>query len=152
MSNKDQIKILKELNLLCEDPSILKIFHNAKYDSVILKRFHVNTVSFQDTLLMSFFINNGLTKHNLEDLYYYYFGEEKEKFKDVIKNESKRIIKISLKFLYKLQRIMQRTTLMQLINYMKRCNNKFLKPLTIGYIMISIKTKFGSPRSRKQWL
>jgi DNA polymerase-1 len=39
---------------------------------------------------MSFFINNGLTKHNLEDLYYYYFGEEKEKFKDVIKNESKR--------------------------------------------------------------
>ena len=90
LSNKDQTKILKELNLLCEDPSILKIFHNAKYDSVILKRFHVNTVSFQDTLLMSFFINNGLTKHNLEDLYYYYFGEEKEKFKDVIKNESKR--------------------------------------------------------------
>jgi len=39
---------------------------------------------------MSFFVNNGLTKHNLEDLYYYYFGEEKEKFKDVIKNESKR--------------------------------------------------------------
>jgi DNA polymerase-1 len=57
---------------------------------VILKRFNVNTISFQDTLLMSFFINNGLTKHNLEDLYYYYFGEEKEKFKDVIKNESKR--------------------------------------------------------------
>ena len=87
---KIKSKILKELNLLCEDPSILKIFHNAKYDSVILKRFLVNTVSFQDTLLMSFFINNGLTKHNLEDLYYYYFGEEKEKFKDVIKNESKR--------------------------------------------------------------
>ncbi len=90
LTSKDQTKILKELNLLCEDASILKIFHNAKYDSVILKRFHVNTVSFQDTLLMSFFINNGLTKHNLEDLYYYYFGEEKEKFKDVIKNESKR--------------------------------------------------------------
>ena len=90
LSSKDQTKILKELNLLCEDPSILKIFHNAKYDSVILKRFHVNPVSFQDTLVMSFFINNGLTKHNLEDLYYYYFGEEKEKFKDVIKNESKR--------------------------------------------------------------
>ena len=57
---------------------------------MILKRHNVNTISFQDTLLMSFFINNGLTKHNLEDLYYYYFGEEKEKFKDVIKNESKR--------------------------------------------------------------
>ena len=90
LSQSDQNKILKELNFLCEDPSILKIFHNAKYDSVILKRFKVNTVSFQDTLLMSFFINNGLSKHNLEDLYYYYFGEEKEKFKDVIKNESKR--------------------------------------------------------------
>jgi len=90
LSSKDQTKILKELNIICEDPSILKIFHNAKYDSVILKRFNVNTISFQDTLLMSFFINNGLTKHNLEDLYYYYFGEEKEKFKDVIKNESKR--------------------------------------------------------------
>jgi DNA polymerase-1 len=49
LSQSDQNKILKELNLLCEDPSILKIFHNAKYDSVILKRFKVNTVSFQDT-------------------------------------------------------------------------------------------------------
>ena len=90
LKEAEQKKVLQELNRLCEDASILKIFHNAKYDSVILKRFGVNTVSFQDTLLMSFFINNGLTKHNLEDLYYYYFGEEKEKFKDVIKNESKR--------------------------------------------------------------
>ena len=39
---------------------------------------------------MSYFINNGLTRHNLEDLYFYYFGEAKEKFKDVMKNESKR--------------------------------------------------------------
>ena len=90
LSPTDQNKVLKALNELCMDESILKIFHNAKYDCVILKRFKVNTVSFQDTLLMSFFVNNGLTKHNLEDLYYYYFGEEKEKFKDVIKNESKR--------------------------------------------------------------
>ena len=68
-SKQSKQKVLQELNrLLCEDASILKIFHNAKYDSVILKRFGVNTVSFQDTLLMSFFINNGLTKHNLEDL------------------------------------------------------------------------------------
>ena len=90
LKEAEQKRVLQELNGLCEDASIVKIFHNAKYDSVILKRFGVNTVSFQDTLLMSFFINNGLTKHNLEDLYYYYFGEEKEKFKDVIKNESKR--------------------------------------------------------------
>ena len=90
LSKKDQESVLKNLSELCGDESILKLFHNAKYDSVILKRFGVNTVSFQDTLLMSFFVNNGLTKHNLEDLYYYYFGEEKEKFKDVIKNESKR--------------------------------------------------------------
>ena len=90
LSPTDQNKVLKALNELCMDESILKIFHNAKYDCVILKRFKVNTVSFQDTLLMSFFVNNGLTKHNLEDLYYYYFGEEKEKFKDIIKNESKR--------------------------------------------------------------
>ena len=90
LKEAEQKKVLQELNVLCEDASIVKIFHNAKYDSVILKRFGVNTVSFQDTLLMSYFINNGLTKHNLEDLYYYYFGEEKEKFKDVIKNESKR--------------------------------------------------------------
>jgi len=90
LSQIDQNKVLKALNELCIDESILKIFHNAKYDCVILNRFNVNVVSFQDTLLMSFFVNNGLTKHNLEDLYYYYFGEEKEKFKDVIKNESKR--------------------------------------------------------------
>ncbi len=90
INKKDRIKILKSLNDLCEDESILKIFHNAKYDCVILQRYGVNTRSFQDTLLMSYFINNGITKHNLEDLYFYYFGEAKEKFKDVIKNESKR--------------------------------------------------------------
>src|SRR6056300_750960 len=66
LSSKDQTKILKELNIICEDPSILKIFHNAKYDSVILKRFNVNTISFQDTLLMSFFIKNE-SKRNYKD-------------------------------------------------------------------------------------
>ena len=68
-----------------------KNFHNAKYDSVILKRFLVNTVSFQDTLLMSFFINNGLTKHNLEDLYYYYFGEKKKNSKMSLKMSPKKL-------------------------------------------------------------
>ena len=90
INKKDQKEILILLNNLCEDESIIKVFHNAKYDCVILKRYGVKTISFQDTLLMSYFINNGLTRHNLEDLYFYYFGEAKEKFKDVMKNESKR--------------------------------------------------------------
>jgi DNA polymerase-1 len=124
LSSKDQTKILKELNILCEDPSILKIFHNAKYDSVILKRFNVNTISFQDTLLMSFFINNGLTKHNLEDLYYYYFGEEKEKFKMSLKMSQKEITKISRKYPCNLQLIMQPMMHTPPINCMKYCNPK----------------------------
>jgi len=90
INKKDQKEILKILNEICEDESITKVFHNAKYDCVILKRYGVNTRSFQDTLLMSYFVNNGLTKHNLEDLYFYYFGNVKEKFRDVIKNESKK--------------------------------------------------------------
>ena len=90
INKKSQKEILLILNKLCEDEAVIKVFHNAKYDCVILKRYGVNTISFQDTLLMSYFTNNGLTKHNLEDLYFYYFGEAKEKFKDVIKNESKR--------------------------------------------------------------
>ncbi len=90
INKKDQKEILKILNNICEDASITKVFHNAKYDCVILKRFGVNIRSFQDTLLMSYFTNNGLTKHNLEDLYFYYFGDVKEKFKDVLKNKSKK--------------------------------------------------------------
>ncbi len=89
ISETDQKKILKELNLLCEDPSILKIFHNAKYDSVILKRFNVNTISFQDTLLMSLYAaeDSDITFRLWEilkleliknKLYYFYFYIERQ--------------------------------------------------------------------------
>ena len=124
LSSQDQTKILKELNILCEDPSILKIFHNAKYDSVILKRHNVNTISFQDTLLMSFFINNGLTKHNLEDLYYYYLARKKKNLKMSSKMNQKEITKISRKCPCNLQPIMRPMMHMRPINYMKCCNPK----------------------------
>ena len=131
ISETDQKKILKELNLLCEDPSILKIFHNAKYDSVILKRFNVNTISFQDTLLMYFFVNykdfsevplQSATNYAAHDAYatyklyetlhdqildapdsYIYFDIDK-KLSLVLQQVENNGCKIDLKFLTKLEK------------------------------------------------
>jgi DNA polymerase-1 len=56
------------LKPMLEDPSILKIFQNAKYDAKIFKMAGVSVQSFDDTMLMSYALNAGLHNHGMDAL------------------------------------------------------------------------------------
>jgi len=67
----EQIKLdeaLAVLKPMLEDPSILKIAQNFKYDYLILKRYGIEVTSFDDTMLLSYALDSGLGHHGMDEL------------------------------------------------------------------------------------
>jgi DNA polymerase-1 len=61
--------VLAKLKPLLEDPAVLKIGHNLKFDWVILNRRGISVAPYDDTLVMSFNLDaGGLNSHALDDL------------------------------------------------------------------------------------
>jgi len=61
--------VLAKLKPLLEDPAVLKIGHNLKFDWVVLNRRGINVAPYDDTLVMSFNLDaGGLNSHSLDDL------------------------------------------------------------------------------------
>ncbi len=75
--------VISMLKSLLEDPSILKIGHNIKYDAKILRHYGINITPVDDTMLISYAIEGGLHKHNLDDLAELHLGHKTIKFKEV---------------------------------------------------------------------
>ena len=91
---KDQIseiKLIQFLKILCNDKSILKIGHNIKYDLRILDKYDIKFESIADTMLLSYAIDNGVTKHNLDDLAYLHLNHTNIKFKELVGSGKKEI-------------------------------------------------------------
>ncbi|MEY8096647.1 DNA polymerase I [Falsihalocynthiibacter sp. S25ZX9] len=59
---------LDMLKPMLEDPSILKIGQNMKYDAKIFKRYGVSVAPIDDTMLMSYAMNAGLHNHGMDTL------------------------------------------------------------------------------------
>jgi DNA polymerase-1 len=61
--------VLAKLKPLLEDPAILKIGHNLKFDWVVLEKRGIKVAPYDDTLVMSFNLDaGGLNSHSLDDL------------------------------------------------------------------------------------
>ena len=91
---KDQIsenEVIKLLQILCSDPSIIKIGQNIKYDMRILKKYEVLFNSIDDTMLFSYALDNGLTRHGMDDLAYRHLNHTTIKYKDVVGSGKKQI-------------------------------------------------------------
>ncbi|MGD9668970.1 MAG: DNA polymerase I [Hyphomicrobiaceae bacterium] len=68
---EDQIPIKNALELLkplLEDPSILKIGQNIKYDALVLKGLGVGIAPIDDTMLISYVLDGGRGGHGMDDL------------------------------------------------------------------------------------
>ncbi|UUX51836.1 DNA polymerase I [Nisaea acidiphila] len=79
-------KALGLLKPLFEDPSVLKVLHNAKYDLLVLARGAnggVNVTPVDDTMCMSYVLEGGLHGHGLDELSELHFGHTNIKFADV---------------------------------------------------------------------
>jgi len=86
-----ETELIKLLKPVCNDPSILKIGHNIKYDLRILEKYGLNLTSIADTMLLSYAIDNGITKHNMDDLAYLHFNHTNIKFKEIVGSGKKEI-------------------------------------------------------------
>ena len=84
---------LTKLRALLEDPSVLKVGHNLKFDWVILSRLGIDLGPYDDTLVMSFDLDagRGLGGHGLDELAKAYFGHECISYKSLCGSGLKQI-------------------------------------------------------------
>ena len=70
----DQLDVeaaLQRMKPLLEDPSVLKVGHNVKFDWVVLKRHDIDLKPFDDTMLISYVLDAGcygLAGHGMDEL------------------------------------------------------------------------------------
>lgn len=74
--------VLERLKPLFEDPSILKVGHNIKYDKLVLKKYDLLLTPFDDTMLLSYLLESG--RHGLDYLAEKHFQHPMISFKDVV--------------------------------------------------------------------
>jgi DNA polymerase-1 len=89
-----QIPLRRALDLLApllDDPSVLKIGQNIKYDSLVLARHHVEVGPVDDTMLLSFVLDGGAGKHGMDDLANRHLGVTTIKYKDVVGSGRKQV-------------------------------------------------------------
>ena len=68
---KDQISLDDALDLLkpiLEDPAIIKVGQNIKYDMKILSRYNINISPVDDTMLLSYSLHGGAHNHGMDSL------------------------------------------------------------------------------------
>ena len=80
--NKDDI--LKKLKPLLEDNSTKKIGQNIKYDLIVFYYHGINLNSVEDTMLMSYTLDAGNHRHNMNDLAEIHLNHKTIKFKDLV--------------------------------------------------------------------
>ncbi len=73
------------------DSSILKIGHNIKYDALILRRYGVAIQGYDDTMLMSYALDAGRTRHNLDTLAQRFLGHTTITYDEVTKRNKKKV-------------------------------------------------------------
>jgi DNA polymerase-1 len=84
---KEQIEFkeaLKTFSRVLIDKSLIKIGHNIKYDIAVLKKYNIETLSFEDTMLMSYINDAGNHRHGMDELAKVHFNRDTIKFKDVV--------------------------------------------------------------------
>lgn len=76
-------KALKILKPMLEDPSILKVGQNLKYDAQVLARYDISLSPFDDTMLISYALDCGKGGHGMDDLAKRHLDYTTIKFSDV---------------------------------------------------------------------
>ncbi len=74
---------LDRLRPLLADPSVLKVGHNLKYDMQVLAGLGLSVVALDDTMLLSYVLDGGAIRHNLDELCQLHFGHANISFAEV---------------------------------------------------------------------
>tara|TARA_B100001057_G_scaffold207397_1_gene208101 strand:+ start:1209 stop:3983 length:2775 start_codon:yes stop_codon:yes gene_type:complete len=92
-SNKSIKKeiVLKKLKPLLEDSSIKKIGQNIKFDFIVLFKHGIEISSMEDTMLMSYVLDCGKNRHNMDTLSEIHLDHKTIAFKDLVGSGKKEI-------------------------------------------------------------
>ncbi|WP_411287603.1 DNA polymerase I [Phenylobacterium sp.] len=75
--------VMARLKPLLEDPTVLKVAQNAKYDMAVLSRYGIDVTPIEDTMLISYVLEAGLHNHGMDELSKLWLDHEPIKFKTV---------------------------------------------------------------------
>jgi DNA polymerase I len=76
--------VLKKIKPLLEDPSIKKVGQNIKFDFIILKQNGIEINSIEDTMLISYTLDAGSNRHNMDTLAELHLGHKTITFKELV--------------------------------------------------------------------
>src|SRR5690606_35748546 len=79
----DKHIVIEKLKPVLEDPAILKIGQNVKYDWEMLAKEGIRVTPFDDTMVMSYVLDGGLHGHGLDELSELHLGEKLIAYKEV---------------------------------------------------------------------
>jgi len=88
----DKTLVLKKIKKIFEDPSIKKVGQNIKFDHMILKRQGIDVEPIEDTMLLSYTLDAGINRHNLDTLSDIHLNHKTISFKDLVGSGKNKMI------------------------------------------------------------
>jgi len=83
--------VIKKLKPLLEDKSVKKIGQNIKFDFIVLFKQGINMNSMEDTMLMSYVLDAGKNRHNMDTLSEIHLQHKTISFKEMVGTGKKEI-------------------------------------------------------------
>ncbi|MFL2882707.1 MAG: DNA polymerase I [Pelagibacteraceae bacterium] len=84
-------KVLKKIKPILEDRSIKKIGQNMKYDYIILKNHGIEIEPVEDTMLLSYTLDAGNNRHNMDTLSEIHLGHKTISYKELVGSGKKQL-------------------------------------------------------------
>ena len=76
--------VLKKIKSLLEDPSIKKVGQNIKFDFIILRQNNIKIYPLEDTMLISYTLDAGTNRHNLDTLSEIHLNHKTISYKELV--------------------------------------------------------------------
>ena len=76
--------VLKKIKPILEDPSIKKVGQNIKFDFIILKQNNIEINPIEDTMLISYTLDAGTNRHNLDTLSEIHLNHKTISYKELV--------------------------------------------------------------------
>jgi DNA polymerase-1 len=83
--------VIKKIKHILEDPSIKKVGQNMKYDFIILKNNGIEVEPVEDTMLLSYTLDAGNNRHNMDTLSEIHLAHKTISYKDLVGTGKKQL-------------------------------------------------------------
>ena len=83
--------VISKIKIILEDPSIKKVGQNIKYDLIVLKKYGIDIEPIEDTMLLSYTVDAGNNRHNMDVLSEIHLGHKTLSYKDLVGTGKKQL-------------------------------------------------------------